>query len=98
MTVGIVDTTVIVHIYRKSSSAKAWFSAQEGKLSITPITWLEMIEGARGKVGRDACKTLLNEFEMVYITPADQDWAMDQMLTYRLSRGIWMNDCLIASV
>jgi predicted nucleic acid-binding protein len=29
---------------------------------------------------------------------ADQDWAMEQMERYRLSHGVGVNDCLIASV
>jgi predicted nucleic acid-binding protein len=98
MTVAVADTTVVIHIFRKNSAARAWFAAQPDKLSITPITWLEIMYGARGKSGQTACKTLLDQFEIVYLTQTDQDWAMAQMLKYRLSHGIEINDCLIASV
>ena len=37
-------------------------------------------------------------FDIVYLTQADMDWAMQQLLTYRLSHGIAVMDCLIASV
>jgi len=74
MIVGIVDTTVIVHIFRKNSIAKARLAAQTNKLSVTSITWLEVMYGAPGKLGQQTCKTI------------------------RLSRGVGINDCLIASV
>ena|SRR5258708_3719666 len=98
MTVGIVDTTVIVHIFRKNAEAKAWLVAQTNKLSVTSITWLEVMYGAPGKIGQQVCKTILDEFELINLTEDDQTWAMTQMQAYRLSRGIGINDCLIASV
>lgn len=35
---------------------------------------------------------------MEYLLPLDRDWAMQQMERFRLSRGVGINDCLIASV
>ncbi|MBC8163275.1 MAG: hypothetical protein H7Z42_18860 [Roseiflexaceae bacterium] len=35
---------------------------------------------------------------MVYLTQADQDWAMQQLELLRLSHGVSINDTLIASV
>ena len=98
MTVGIVDTTVIIHLFRKNPAAHTWMSIQPHQLSITPITWLEVIYGAPGKAGQTRCKALLSQFELVYLTREDMDWAMRQMEQYRLSRGVSVNDCLIASV
>jgi predicted nucleic acid-binding protein len=98
MTSAIADTTVILHIFRRNPAARDWFSTQTEELSITPITWLEVMYGARGKIGQAAYQTLLNQFKIVYLTNADQDWAMEQMLKYRLSYGIGINDTLIASV
>lgn len=40
----------------------------------------------------------MKRFDMEYLTRADMDWAMEQMERYRLSRGVEINDCLIASV
>ncbi len=98
MTVGIVDTTVIIHTFRKDPSARAWLATQPEKLSLTPITWLEVMYGAPGKAGQIACKAILSQFDMEYLTPADMDWAMQQMERHRLSQGVGINDCLIASV
>ncbi len=38
MTVGIVDTTVIVHYFRKNPNAQAWVNTQPTQLSIASIT------------------------------------------------------------
>ncbi len=98
MTVGIVDTTVIVHYFRKNPAAQAWVDGQPDRLSVVSITWLEVMHGAGSKAKEAASKSILNRFDMLYLTQADQDWAMQQMERYRLSHGVSINDCLIASV
>ena len=98
MTVGIVDTTVIVHYFRKNSAAQSWVDTQSARLSVVSMTWLEVMHGAGSKANEAASKTILNRFELVYLSQADQDWAMEQVERYHLSHGISINDSLIASV
>jgi predicted nucleic acid-binding protein len=97
MSVGLVDTTIVIHLFRKHPAASAWLAAQPQRLSVTPITWLEVIYGAPNKAAQQACETILNQFDMVYLTQPDMDWAMNQLKAYRLSKGIAVMDCLIAS-
>ncbi len=94
----MVDTTVVVHLYRHYAPALTWYGSLSQPLGITPVTWMEMMYGAGSKAKQAACKTILSQFRQVYLTSADQDWAMEQMEKYRLSHGVAMNDCLIASV
>lgn len=98
MTVGIVDTSVIIHYFRKNPVAQAWINTQPDQLSVVSITWLEVMYGAGSKAKEAACKSLLNRFELLYLAQADQVWAMQQMEHCRLSHGVAINDCLIASV
>jgi predicted nucleic acid-binding protein len=98
MTVAVVDTTVVIHLFRKNAAAHNWLTSQPQKLSITPLSWMEVMYGAPGKAGQAACKTLLDQFEMIYFTSSDMDWAMAQLVKYRLSYGVAVIDCLIASV
>src|SRR5258708_15923847 len=93
----MVDTTVVVHLYRHYAPALTWYGSLSQPLGITPVTWMEMMYGAGSKAKQAACKTILSQFRQVYLTSADQDWAMEQMEKYRLSHGVAMNDCLIAS-
>jgi predicted nucleic acid-binding protein len=98
MTVAILDTTVIVHLFRKDRSALNWLASQQATFSITPITWMEMMVGVPNKRAQVDSLNLLNGFEMVYLTSDDMDWAMQQMLVYRLSRGVGVMDCFNGSV
>ena len=98
MTVAIADTTVVVHLYRRYAPALAWYGSLSQPLSITSITWMEVMYGAGSKAKQTACKTLLSEFDLIHLTSVDQEWAMLQMESYRLSHGVATGDCFIASV
>jgi predicted nucleic acid-binding protein len=93
---GMIDTTVLVHLYRGSTSAAAWLRTQS-ELGVSSVTQLEFIYGARGKNGLLTATKLLNAFTLVCLTDADQMWAIDRMKRLRLSLGIEINDTLIAS-
>jgi predicted nucleic acid-binding protein len=97
MTSGIVDTNILIELYRNLPAANIWVATQTD-LTITSITWLEFMEGARGKVGQARCQQIIVPFEIVMLTEGDQRWAMDQLLRYRLSHGVSFKDSLIASV
>jgi predicted nucleic acid-binding protein len=94
---GFVDSTVIIHLLCRNTAAWQWLNLQP-PLGVTPVVWLEVIHGARGKSGQADALALLQSFEMTYLTDVDQQWSMDQLSAYRLSRGVEINDCLIASV
>ena len=98
MTGAIADTTVIIHLYRRYTPALTWYGSLTNPLGLTPITWLEVMYGAGSKAKQTACKILLNQFTLLHLSSADQNWAMMQMERYRLRHGISINDCLIASV
>ncbi len=96
MTVGIVDTNILIELYRNLPAARVWIAAQND-LAISSVTWLEFMEGARGKAGQLRCLQIVAPFDIAYLTEADQQWAMAQLLRYRLSHGVSFKDCLIAS-
>ena len=58
---------------------------------------MELIDGAQDKRIQRQAARLLSEFAMVYLTEADLDWVMQQLLAYRLSHNVSPFDCLIAS-
>jgi len=98
VTAGIVDTTVVLHYFRKHPAVIPWLETQPVRPAVTPITRLEVLYGISGKDQLATCKSILNLFFTEYLTPSDMEWAVDQMAAYRLSRGVEINDCLIASV
>ena len=98
MSVGIVDTTVVLHYFRKNPAAHAWVDSQPVRLSVTSVTWMEVMEGASSKANQRESRRILSKFELLYLTAADQQWAMDQLEAFQFSHHIGMNDCQIAAV
>lgn len=94
---AVVDTTVVIHLLRRYRPALAWFNNDQ-VYGVTSTTWLEVMEGTTGKANQVQAKRILAQFEMVYLTIADQQWAMEQLERFQFSHHISMNDCLIASV
>jgi predicted nucleic acid-binding protein len=98
MTYGVVDTTVIIHLFRGNPAALSWYASLVQRPAVTSITWMEIMYGAGSKAKEAKCKTILSQFDLEFLLPADQTWAMQQLERYRLSHGATTNDCLIASV
>jgi predicted nucleic acid-binding protein len=93
---GLLDTAVLVDLLRAYPPAGDWLSKQP-PLGVSPIVWLEVIEGAENKRDQIRAIELLKRFERVEVLKEDFDWAIQQALRFRLSHNINMNDCLIAS-
>jgi predicted nucleic acid-binding protein len=98
VSVGIVDTTVILHYFRHNSQARKWVDSQPFRLSVTSTTWMEVMEGASNKISQTESRRILDRFELLYLTISDQEWAMEQLERFQFSHHIGMHDCLIASV
>ena len=98
MTDAVVDTTVLVHLLRHQANAFNWLNSQTDQLSVTPMSWLEIMFGSGSKARQQQGLNLLNRFSMEFLVESDMRWAMQQMQTYRLSHCIGIMDCLIASV
>ncbi len=94
---AILDSTVIIHLLRRYKPAVAWLKS-ERIYGVTPITWLEVVGGARGKAHRAESEYVLDQFALTYLTAEDQRWAMEHFARFQFSHHIGMNDCLIASV
>lgn len=54
--------------------------------------------GAGSKAKQATCRALLSQFDLIHLTPSEQDGAMQQMEKYRPSHGVATGDCFIASV
>jgi predicted nucleic acid-binding protein len=94
---SVLDTTVILHLFRKYQPAVNWLN-NPLRYGVTSTTWLEVMEGASSKSNQAACKGLLNQFGLLYPISTDQQWAMEQLERFQFSHHIGKDDCLIASV
>ena len=93
---GVVDTNILIELYRKLPAAHAWIATQSD-LAVPIISWLEFMEGARGKAGQERCLQILSPFDLLLLTDEDQQWTKTKLVQYRLSHGLSFKDCLIAS-
>jgi predicted nucleic acid-binding protein len=93
---GLLDTAILVDLLRGYPAAATWLSGQD-RLGVSPVVWLEIIEGAGNAKAQAQAVELLRHFDRVEILPVDFDWAIQQALRFRLSHNVDMMDCLIAS-
>jgi predicted nucleic acid-binding protein len=70
---GIVDTSIIIDIYRGFSPAVEWRNANMEKIfGITPVVWMEVVQGAPNKDKQQQMLKILSVFQLVFTTEADQ--------------------------
>ena len=94
---ALLDTTVVLHLFRKYPPAINWFNNPQ-RYGVTSITWLEVMEGASNKANQAQSKWLLSQFDLLYLTYTDQQWAIQQLERFQFSHHIGRDDCMIASV
>lgn len=95
----IVDTSVLVDLLRGFPPARDWLtSLGRQRAAITPVVWMETIQGATNKVKRAQAIKFLRRFRIEHATDDDDRWAMRQLASFCLSHGIELQDAMIASV
>jgi len=95
---GIIDTSLVIDIYRGYQPALGWSKLnEERKYAITPIVWMEAVEGARNKNDQRKMLRLLSLFQMEQIQSEDGTWAMRKVQPFYLSHSMNLTDALIAA-
>lgn len=93
---ALLDSTVVVDLLRGYKPAIDWLRPQRD-LGLTPIVWLEILDGVIDSRARSKALELLRHFPRADLFSEDFDWAIRQNIRFRLSHGIDMMDCLIAA-
>ena len=70
MIAGFADTNILIELYRNLPATNLWVAGQTD-LAISSITWLEFMEGARGKAGQARCQQIVAPFELVLLEGSD---------------------------
>ena len=96
MVVALLDTAVVVDLLRSHPPAASWVLSQEN-LGVSPMVWLEIIEGSSNQQSQRRAIEVLRRFERVDLLAGDAEWAVRQALRFRLSHNVDAMDCLIAS-
>lgn len=96
---SILDTSVLVDLLRGFRPARAWFEALgRTRVAITPVVWMETVQGATEKVKRAQTIRFLRQFHIEHPMEDDNRWAMKQLARFHLSHGIQLQDAMVASV
>lgn len=96
---AILDTSVVIDLLRGLEPAARWFSSLGKKRpAVTPVVWMEVVQGATDATKRAQAIRFLRQFLVEHPTPDDNRWAMRQLGRFHLSHGIHLQDVMIASV
>jgi len=96
---AVLDTSVLIDLLRGFQPAREWFERQgRRRIAITPVVWMETVQGARDGARRAQAIRLLRQFHVEHPTEDDNRWAMRQTARFHLSHGVQLQDAMIASV
>jgi len=96
---AILDTSVLIDLLRGFPPATNWFAGlRRQRLAITPVVWMETVQGATDREKRAQAIRFLRQFRIEHPTEDDNRWAMRQTANFHLSHGIQLQDAMIASV
>lgn len=99
VTKAILDSNIVIDLLHQHTDAINWFSSfQMTPVAITPIIWMEVVEGARNVIEKERIIRFLKRFQIEHPTTADNNWAMAQFSQFRLSHYVDWEDTMIASV
>ena len=99
VTDAILDTSVLIDLLRGFQPALDWFvSLGRQRTAITPVVWMETVQGASNREKRAQTIRFLRQFRIEHPTEDDNRWAMRQIARFHLSHSIQLQDAMIASV
>ena len=95
----IVDTDILIDVIRNSADAIAYVRNFEHRapLSISSITYMELLIGCRNKTEQRKVEQFVRRFQVARLTEAITDRAIGLLRQYRLSHGLLIADGLIAA-
>jgi predicted nucleic acid-binding protein len=95
----MVDTDVLIDAARDIADAVVCLEQieQHATLAISTISEMELVIGCRNKAELRALDKFLARFQIIKLSDAISDMAIDLLRRYRLSHGLLIADALIAA-
>ena len=95
----IVDTDILIDVGRGDETAVKYLESLEKskRLAVSAVTYMELIVGCENKRDQHAVERFVRRFEVLALTEAITEKAIELLLTYRLSHGLLIADALIAA-
>ncbi len=95
---GVIDTSVLIHLYQRRSDALKWAEMQTERHFVTTLSWFECIAGIPSRAGLWHMFFLLDVFDLVHFTRSDQDSTIQQMRYLTLRRRTHYSNVLLATL
>ena len=94
----LLDSDVLIDCLRGRPQAKTWLvTANTQRLGVPGVVAMELLAGCRNQNEQTAVERFTKQFTIVWPDAGDFEFAYDLMGRYRLSSGLGIPDCLIAS-
>ena len=95
----LIDTDILIDVARNIPEAISYVKQKEQQyqLTISTITHMELLIGARNKTEQRKIERFIRRFQIRAITEAISILAVDLLRTYRLSHGLLIADACIAA-
>ena len=94
-----LDTNIVVDVLRRFPLAVAYLETaeQQGTLSLSTPSQMELIIGCRNRAEARRLREFLEHFEICGLSATIGETAVDLIYQYRLSHGLLLADALIAA-
>ena len=94
-----LDTNIVVDVLRRFPPAVAYLETaeQQGTLSLSTPSQMELIIGCRNRAEVRRLREFLERFEIRSLSATIGETAVDLIYQYRLSHGLLLADALIAA-
>jgi predicted nucleic acid-binding protein len=95
----IVDTDILIDAGRGVAQAVSCLQAieRESSLATSAVTQMELLVGSRNRNELRDIERFVSRFQVIKISGAASDMAVDLLRRYRLSHGLLIGDALIAA-
>ena len=94
-----LDTDVLVDCLRGTASARRWLEASAGEIFRVPgSVAMELLMGCQKHTDLQRTQKFLGAFELVWPEATEFAKAYELLATHRLTSGLSIPDCLIASM
>jgi len=95
----VVDTDILIDAGRGVAEAVSCLKTieRESALATSAVTQMELLVGCRDNREQHDIEKFLSRFQVIKITGAASDAAVDLLRRYRLSHGLLIADALIAA-
>jgi predicted nucleic acid-binding protein len=94
---ALVDASILIDVLRGYAPAKDWLDLQP-PMTISRITWLEVLQGVQDKAAQYRTLSLLRRFSLLELTQDDIELGGELLIKWRLSHNIDALDCLLSAV